>query len=158
ADTWSHYAILRLHLMDAEAYRRVCRAMQVTFTRPPGMINFGLSSRSYGVTEVMDANRPVALASAATVAWTCALSARAVGSFDPEEKLNQSFGPDHFTEIVKVRPERDPYAGLVRLAQQAAAESPHDYTAARAYGAILYRAGRYEAAVNQLNAAARLRR
>jgi tetratricopeptide (TPR) repeat protein len=91
------------------------------------------------------------------VAWTCALSPNAVTGFTSENLLSQSNGPAYFTEIVQVRPRPTPYTGLVHLAQRAAAERPRDYTAARACGAILYRAGQYEAAVSQLNAAAKLR-
>jgi WD40 repeat protein/tetratricopeptide (TPR) repeat protein len=157
-DMWSHYAISRLQVKDTEGYRRVCRAMQVTFTRPPGMIKFGLASGGYGMTEVVDGNKPFDPLSATTVAWTCALLPNAVTGFGSVNRLHQSFGPAHFTEIALARPEPTPYTGLVGLARRAAAESPRDYPAARALGAILHRAGQYEAAVNQLNAAASLRR
>jgi WD40 repeat protein/tetratricopeptide (TPR) repeat protein len=158
ADMWSHYAIVCLQVNDTEGYRRACRGMQVAFTRPPGMIKFVLSSRGDGMTEVMDANKPFDPVSAPIVAWTCALLPNAVAGFESRNLLSQSFGPMHFKEIVKVLPEPGPYTGLVHLGQRAAAERPRDYVAARAYGAILYRAGQYEAAVSQLNAAARLRR
>jgi WD40 repeat protein/tetratricopeptide (TPR) repeat protein len=158
ADMWSHYAISRLQFMDTEGYRRACRAMQVTFTRPPGMIKFQVSSgEGYGTAEVTDANKPFDPVSATTVAWTCALVPNAVTGFESTNTLSQSFDPTHFTEIVNVRPEAGPYTGLVHLAQRAVAERPRDYVAARACGAIVYRAGQYEAAVNQLNAAAKLR-
>jgi tetratricopeptide (TPR) repeat protein len=158
ADMWSHYAISRLQILDTAGYRQACRAMQVTFTRPPGMIKFGLSSGDYGMSEVVDASKPFDPVSAAKVAWTCALAPNAVTGFASENRLSQSIGPAHFTEIVLVRPQPTPYTGLIHLAQRAAAERPRDYVAARACGAILYRAGQYEAAVSQLHSAARLRR
>jgi tetratricopeptide (TPR) repeat protein len=110
------------------------------------------------MTEVIDANKPFDPVSATIVAWTCALLPNNVEGFDNRNTLNQSKEPTGFMEIVKARPEPSGYTGLVQLAQRAAAELPRDYVAARAYGAILYRARQYEAAVSQLNAAAKLRR
>jgi WD40 repeat protein/tetratricopeptide (TPR) repeat protein/tRNA A-37 threonylcarbamoyl transferase component Bud32 len=157
-DMWSHYAILHLQIMDIEGYRLVCRAMQVRFTRPPGSVKFGVSSGSYGMFTVMDANKPFDPVTAATVAWTCALAPNAVTGYDPLSRLNQSFGAGQYFETVLARAEPDAYAGLVRLAQRATAELPRDYVVARACGAILYRAGQYENAVTQFATAARMRR
>src|SRR5262249_17441771 len=56
---WSHFAILRLHLMDVEGYRLVCRVMRMQFTRPPHAVEFGRALGSYGVFHRDDPNKPV---------------------------------------------------------------------------------------------------
>jgi WD40 repeat protein/serine/threonine protein kinase/tetratricopeptide (TPR) repeat protein len=166
---WSQFAILRLHIADTAGYRQVCKDMLMTFTRPPGSISFGVSTAGHGLTEVTQAGKPFDPQSVATMAWTCALAPGAVSPpapvVGPIPTRVTRIGPGQANtfEIVYAPPESDPslagpYIPLVHLARRATVELPRDYPAARACGALLYRAGDCEGAVNQLTAAAGLRR
>jgi tetratricopeptide (TPR) repeat protein len=171
-------AMLRLHLGQAGAYRDLCRTMIINQIGQPGLtIQFVVRTAPYGTTEVSSFRTGFDPDSAALMAWTCSLAPgvdvsgfggnqpRGVTVTPPSQEGLRALrrhsasegGTVVSTEFVRVSGAPGPFGRVVELAQRAANTDPRDYVLARALGAALYRAGHYDGAVRQLNAAAALR-
>jgi tetratricopeptide (TPR) repeat protein len=115
-----------LKLQDGRAYSNVCLGMLNKFANPQDNYKSTVITMEYGRQEVYTFGRPFNPRSAAAMVWVCSLS------------------PDGPAE--RNRP--------LELAHKAADKLPNDYPCARALGAALYRAGKGEEAVRQLETAA----
>jgi WD40 repeat protein/tetratricopeptide (TPR) repeat protein len=127
---WLVYALVLLKQGDNAAYGAVCKGMLDRFANPRDEASSTVVTSEYGRREVYRYGRPFDPVGAATMVWTCCLS------------------PNGAPDV----------ATVLRLARRAAESDRQEYLLARAYGAALYRAREYEAAVKQLEAAAALRK
>jgi tetratricopeptide (TPR) repeat protein len=130
AADWADFALVLLKKGDAKGYGEACRQMLGQFTKPEDEPKSTIVTTPFGGREIHNYGRPFDPKEATTMAWACCLAPDAL--------------PD--------------YAVPLHLAQRAAALDKKSYPFARAYGAALYRAKQYKAAVTQLEAAGALRK
>jgi WD40 repeat protein/tetratricopeptide (TPR) repeat protein len=114
---------------DGKGFADACRRMLSTFADPREKPSATIVTTEFGRQEVHRFGKPFDPQAAALLAWVCCLAPEALPDFS------------------------DP----LRLAGRAASLDKKSYPFARAYGAALYRAGKYEEAVGQLNVARQLR-
>jgi tetratricopeptide (TPR) repeat protein len=129
ASAWPAYSLVLLKNGDAPGYREACSQMLATFTKPEDRRRSTIVTTPFGREEVHHYGKPFDPQEAMAIAWVCCLSADALPN----------------------------YARPLGLAQRAASLDKNSYPFARAYGAALYRAKDYEAAIKQLEAATSLR-
>jgi tetratricopeptide (TPR) repeat protein len=122
------YALVLLKNGDLTKHRAVCKQMLDSFAKPENEPKSTIVTSEFGFQEVHNYGKPFDSQEAVTIAWACCLS-----------------------------PELPNYAPALRLAQRAASLDKKSYLFARAYGAALYRATDYEAAIKQLETAVNLR-
>jgi tetratricopeptide (TPR) repeat protein len=125
---WHHHALMHLQLGNIAGYRKTCTNLLGQF----GSIDSSGKTIRY---ERDQTNTIVAITvgyfgptRASVKAWTCSLAPNAIANFGE----------------------------LVQRATQAADNNPKSYMHARAAGAVLYRAGKFEAAVERLEGASDL--
>jgi WD40 repeat protein/tetratricopeptide (TPR) repeat protein len=124
------YSLALLALADTSRHAGACRAMLTKYANPKDELKSNVITYEFGRREVHQYGKPFDPEAAARMAWVCCLS------------------PAGLTE----------FAVPLRLARRAAALDAKNYPFARAFGAALYRAGEYEAAVKQLEVARALRK
>jgi tetratricopeptide (TPR) repeat protein len=129
-DLWIDNALVLLKLPDARGYSDLCKGMLTEFANPQDEFKSVVITMEYGRQVVRTYGRPFDARATAAMVWVCSLS------------------PDGPTD--RNRP--------LELARKAAERLPNEYPCARAFGAALYRAGRHEEAVRQLEAAAALQK
>ena len=127
---WADYALVLLKKGDLPDYRAACGQMLATIPKPEGEPRSTIVTTEFGKREVYSFGQPFDPEGAATMTWVCCLSPDALSDFTLP----------------------------LRFAQRAAGLDKESYPFARAYGAALYRAREYEAAVKQLETARDLKK
>jgi WD40 repeat protein/tetratricopeptide (TPR) repeat protein len=126
---WASYAMVLSKKGNMDGYRVACKQMLDQFTKPEDQPKSTIVTSPFGRREVFSFGKPFDPEGATTMVWVCCLS-----------------------------PDAQDFSRPLGLAKHAAELEPKSYPVARAYGAALYRAKEYEAAVKQLEAAAALRK
>jgi eukaryotic-like serine/threonine-protein kinase len=125
---WATYALVLLKKGDMRGYQLACKRMLDQFSKPADRFRSTIVTTNFGRREVFSFGKPFDPEAATTMVWVSCLS-----------------------------PDARDFSRSLGLAKRAALLEPKHYVVARAYGAALYRANENEAAVKQLESAARMR-